>query len=231
MENIVPTAPAPKPVPPEHPDGIPHAAKASNAVLTLEKTIYTLEQMERVNAPQVALAGRSNVGKSSLLNCLANRKNLAKTSSTPGKTRSLNYYLIQPGDFYLVDLPGYGYAKRPKSERHAWGTVMERFLTRNTGLAGLILVLDCRLAPQISDMELAGMARDMALPLLPVLTKADKCTQRESQATRRKWMDVLGPEAEPLFFSAKSRQGRTKLWEQVHLLIFGPSRESQAHQP
>jgi len=144
------------------------------AIFVLEKTIYTLEQMERVALPQVALTGRSNVGKSSLLNCLARRKNLAKTSSVPGKTRSLNYYLVQPGDFYLVDLPGYGYAKRPKSERQLWGRVMQRFFSQNNKLIGLILVLDCRLPPQVPDMELLAMARDLAVPLLPVLTKADK---------------------------------------------------------
>ena len=189
------------------------------ANLVLEKTIYTLEQMERVAVPQVALAGRSNVGKSSLLNCLARRKNLAKTSSIPGKTRSLNYYLVQPGDFYLVDLPGYGYAKRPKSERQLWGKVMQRFFSQNKNLAGLILIMDCRLPPQVPDMELVAMARDLAVPLLPVLTKTDKCTQRESMATRRAWADLLGPGVEPLFFSAKTRLGRDQLWEQIRLLI------------
>jgi GTP-binding protein len=187
--------------------------------LTLEKTIYTLTQMEQVHAPQIALAGRSNVGKSSLLNCLGNRRNLAKTSSTPGKTRSLNYYLVHPGDFYLVDLPGYGYAKRPKSERNLWGKVMQHYFSRNKNLAGLILVLDCRHPPQVPDMELVSLAQSIGTPLLPVLTKVDKCTQRESAATLRSWKDVLGPQSDPLFFSSKTRQGRSQLWEQIRLLI------------
>jgi len=191
----------------------------TRVTLSLEKTIYTLEQMESVTAPQVALAGRSNVGKSSLINCLGNRKNLAKISSTPGKTRSLNYYLVQPGDFYLVDLPGYGYARRSKSERQAWGRLMNRYFQHNAHLRGLLLILDARLPPQTPDMELAAMAQSLRLPLLPVLTKADKCTQRECFATRNRWRDVLGPEADPLFFSSKTRRGRDALWEQIRLLV------------
>ncbi|TVQ99724.1 MAG: YihA family ribosome biogenesis GTP-binding protein [Desulfovibrionales bacterium] len=189
------------------------------ASLSLEKTIYTLDQMEQVNVSQVALAGRSNVGKSSMLNCLANRKSLAKTSSVPGKTRSLNYYLVHPDHFYLVDLPGYGYAKRSKSERNAWGNLMRRFFTSNKSLAGLILILDSRLPPQPPDREMAAMALEQGLPLLPVLTKADKCTQREIAATKLAWINLLGSESRPLLFSAKTRQGREKLWEQIRLLL------------
>lgn len=187
--------------------------------LSLEKTIYTLAQMESVKTPQVALAGRSNVGKSSLINCLANRKKLAKISSTPGKTRSLNYYLVHPGNFYLVDLPGYGYAKRSKSEQILWGKVMEHFFSKNDNLVGLILILDSRLPPQVPDMELAAMAQNISVPLLPVLTKVDKCTQRECFATKKNWQDVLGNHCEPLFFSSKTGRGRDQLWEQLHLLI------------
>lgn len=190
-----------------------------SATVSLEKTIYTLDQMERIHVPQIALAGRSNVGKSSMLNCLANRKNLARTSSIPGKTRSLNYYLVHPENFYLVDLPGYGYAKRSKSERNAWGNLMRRFFTSNKSLVGLILILDSRLPPQVPDQEMAAMALEQHLPLLPVLTKADKCTQREIAATKRAWTDLLGQESSPLLFSAKTRQGRETLWEQIQLLV------------
>ncbi|SDB36466.1 GTP-binding protein [Desulfonatronum thiosulfatophilum] len=193
--------------------------KTRHTTVSLEKTIYTLGQMEKIPEPQIALAGRSNVGKSSLLNCMTNRKKLAKISSVPGKTRSLNYYLVQPGNFYLVDLPGYGYAKRPKSERNVWGNVMEHFFTRNKSLVGLILILDCRLPPQTMDMELVAMAQAISVPLLPVLTKADKCNQRERTVTHRAWVDVLGPDADPLFFSSKSRQGRAQLWNEIHNLV------------
>ncbi|HDQ41593.1 MAG TPA: YihA family ribosome biogenesis GTP-binding protein [Desulfonatronum sp.] len=189
--------------------------------LSLEKTIYTRAQMESVAMPQVALAGRSNVGKSSLINCLGNRKNLAKTSSTPGKTRSVNYYLVRPGDFYLVDLPGYGYARRSKSERQAWGKLMDHFFRQNTHLVGLLLILDARLPPQIPDMDLTALAQGLNLPILPVLTKTDKCTQRQCIATRKNWQDVLGPDVDLLFFSSKTRQGREQLWSRIQVLMHG----------
>ena len=92
------------------------------STVILEKTIYTIDQLGEMPLPQLALAGRSNVGKSSLLNKLTGRKNLAKISSTPGKTRSLNFYRVSPEEFYLVDLPGYGYARCSKTERVSWRT-------------------------------------------------------------------------------------------------------------
>ena len=194
--------------------------------ISLQKTVYLPAQMEAVEAPQLALAGRSNVGKSSLINCLAGKKNLAKTSSTPGKTRSLNFYLVQPGDFYLVDLPGYGYARRSKAERETWAKLIHRFLRWNSHLAGLILVLDARLPPQVPDMDLAALAADLDLPVIPVLTKADKCTQRECSTTVKSWVDILGPETAPLPFSSKTRRGREQLWERIQGLIQAVARHS-----
>lgn len=197
----------------------PSSPETLQATLSLEKTIFTLDQMELVHVPQLALAGRSNVGKSSLINCLGNRKNLARTSSTPGKTRSLNYYLVHPGGFYLVDLPGYGYARRSKSERQAWGKLMDRYFSSTPQLVGLLLILDARLPPQAPDLEMAAMAQHLHLPLLPILTKIDKCTQRECIATRKRWQEALGEDADPIFFSSKTRRGCKQLWEQIHLLM------------
>ena len=114
-----------------------------NSTLTLENTAYTLDQLSRRDIPQMALAGRSNVGKSSLVNALAGRKQLAKTSATPGKTRSVNYYRAIPEGFWLVDLPGYGYARCSKEEREKWRLLIERYLSRSTALLGLVLLLDC----------------------------------------------------------------------------------------
>ena len=106
--------------------------------LTLESTAYTLDQLTAHPEAQIALAGRSNVGKSSLVNALAGRKKLAKVSSTPGKTRSVNFYLVEPLRFYLVDLPGYGYARASHSEREKWAKLLERYLTECASLkAGL----------------------------------------------------------------------------------------------
>ena len=125
---------------------------------------YTLDQLTAHPEAQIALAGRSNVGKSSLVNALAGRKKLAKVSSTPGKTRSVNFYLVEPLRFYLVDLPGYGYARASHSEREKWAKLLERYLTECASLKALALLLDCRLPPQQLDLNLASFAQVMGCP-------------------------------------------------------------------
>lgn len=179
--------------------------------LALETTAYTLDQLICRPEPQIALAGRSNVGKSSLINALAGRKKLAKVSSTPGKTRSVNFYKVTPYDFYLVDLPGYGYARASHAERQKWARLLERYLAGCTSLKALVLLLDCRLPPQKIDLELASFARECRLPLLPVLTKADKCKQRERALRQKEWQDLLGITS--VVTSAESRMGMEELWQ------------------
>ncbi len=182
-----------------------------NPTLSLETTAYTLDQLQRESRPQIALAGRSNVGKSSLLNALAGRKQLAKTSATPGKTRSVNYYRVDPDNFLLVDLPGYGYAKAPKTERESWGKLIERYLVSAKSLRALVLLLDCRLPPQASDLALLAFATANAIPLLPVLTKADKCSRQEQEVRKREW-NVHLPRA-PIVTSSAKRTGMDELWQ------------------
>ncbi len=145
------------------------------STVILEKTIYTIDQLGEMPLPQLALAGRSNVGKSSLLNKLTGRKNLAKTSSTPGKTRSLNFYRVSPEEFYLVDLPGYGYARCSKSERDKWAALITRYLRDNARLFGVIALLDSRLPPQALDIDLITYIKAQGIEVFPVMTKADKC--------------------------------------------------------
>jgi GTP-binding protein len=181
--------------------------------LGLIKTIYTLDQLEIMPKPQIALAGRSNVGKSSLINCLAGRKALAKTSSTPGKTRSLNFYLVNPEDFYLVDLPGYGYARCSKKEREKWARLIEHYFQNNEFLKAVVIIIDARLTPQALDMELATYIQNMGLKLIPVLTKADKCKQKQKNAIQKTWQELLGLTESPLLFSSKTGQGKNKLWQ------------------
>ena len=181
--------------------------------LSLIKTIYTLDQLEIMPKPQIALAGRSNVGKSSLINCLAGRKALAKTSSTPGKTRSLNFYLVHPEDFYLVDLPGYGYARCSKKEREKWARLIERYFQNNEFLKAVVIIIDARLTPQALDLELATYIQNMGLKLIPVLTKADKCKQKQKKAIQKTWQELLGLPESPLLFSSKTGQGKNKLWQ------------------
>ena len=183
-------------------------------IFTLETTAYTLEQILTFPGvlPQIALAGRSNVGKSSLINALGGSKKLAKTSSTPGKTRSINFYSIRPADFYLVDLPGYGYARSSKEERRKWAAVIEGYLGRTPHLKALAILLDCRLAPQELDVSLVAFAVQSAIPLLAILTKADKCGAREQAARQAEWARLLPSGIAPLLVSAKTGKGLTMLW-------------------
>ena len=181
-----------------------------NPVLTLETTAYTLEQLISLPEAQIALAGRSNVGKSSLINALAGRKKLAKVSSPPGKTRSVNYYRVTPHDFYLVDLPGYGYARASHTEREKWARLLERYLVECASLKALALLLDSRLEPQKLDKNLASFARTNGLNIVPVLTKADKCSQRERANRQNEWQELLG--TRPIVTSSSNRYGIDNLW-------------------
>ncbi|WP_096400407.1 ribosome biogenesis GTP-binding protein YihA/YsxC [Candidatus Desulfovibrio trichonymphae] len=183
------------------------------ASLTLENTAYTSAQQPLINEPQIALVGRSNVGKSSLLNTLGARRNLAKVSSTPGKTRSVNFFRVMPYNFYLVDLPGYGYARAGHQDREKWEQLLEDYLSRCEHLKSVLLLLDCRLPPQKNDLTLTCFARDLRLSFLPVLTKSDKCNRRERLARQKEWQSLLGQA--PLLTSSVMRMGIDELWERL----------------
>lgn len=186
--------------------------------LSLEATAYNKSQLVFAKSPQVAFAGRSNVGKSSLINALAGRRQLAKTSSTPGKTRSINYYRMRPLEAFLVDLPGYGYARCSQEERKAWAKLLEFYLAETPGLKGMALLLDARHEPQAIDKNLALYAQGLRLPIIPILTKADKCTKRELQTCINAWNRLLA--GTPLLVtSAQKKDGVDKVWEAVLGLI------------
>lgn len=182
--------------------------------LILETTAYTKPQLVTTDIPQVALAGRSNVGKSSLINCLAGRKALAKISSTPGKTRSINYYRAGSG-LYVVDLPGYGYARCSKTERQKWAELIDHYLATSPSLKAVAVLLDCRLKPQGNDLDLTGYIREKGLTLIPVLTKIDKCKQNEQNTRRREWEAILGKSEPVILFSSKTGRGRDELWRRL----------------
>jgi len=183
-----------------------------NRTIELVKTIYEIKQLEDVDEPQIALAGRSNVGKSSLVNRLAGRKSLAKISSKPGKTRSLNYYRVHPDGYFLVDLPGYGYAKCSKQERLKWAKLIEAYMKNNQRLKAVAVLLDARLSPQKIDLELTAYVRGLGIPVIPVLTKADKPKQRELAKLQKQWQDILQQDQAPVLFSSKTGKGEEKLW-------------------
>ncbi|WP_291327568.1 ribosome biogenesis GTP-binding protein YihA/YsxC [Desulfovibrio sp. UCD-KL4C] len=181
-----------------------------NNTLKLIKTVYEIDQLEQFPAPQIILAGRSNVGKSSLVNCLAERKSLAKISATPGKTRSLNYYEVVPHGYYIVDLPGYGYAKCSKTERAKWGKLIDSYLEGNAYVVAAAVLLDSRLPPQKNDIDMLSYFIQCNIPILPILTKSDKTKQGERAKVQNKWQDIL--KVKPMCVSSKSGMNRTNLW-------------------
>lgn len=172
--------------------------------------------------PEIAFAGRSNVGKSSLINCLVNRKKLVKTSNTPGRTQLINFFNIND-ELMLVDLPGYGYAKVPAKVRAKWRIMIESYLLGRRTLKGVVLILDARRdGPNPQEVDFLNWLQKHRLPVLPVLTKSDKLKKNALSRQRQKNAHALGLESPMLIlFSAKNRQGRDEVWEAVEALVVG----------
>lgn len=183
------------------------------------------EQLPAARLPEVAFVGRSNVGKSSLINSLLNRKALAKVSRTPGKTRIINIFLVTTSDplvraFYAVDLPGYGYAKVAKSVRAQWGPMIERYLTTRAGLRGILLLVDAR-GPERQDVTTMQWLQAIGLRVIVVATKSDKL----SRAVRRRSLAViretlgLGEEVPLIPYSSVTHEGREALRWAIRALL------------
>ena len=175
-----------------------------------------MDQLPCDKLPQIAVAGRSNVGKSSLLNQIVGQRKLAKVSSTPGRTRSLNFFKID-NRFYLVDLPGYGYAKVSKTLRDQWGRLIEDYLTQCEFLIGMVLLLDSRRDPSAQDEELVAWLSERQLPVLVAVTKADKLGRDAQIRKVRQTEEELGASA--LAFSAVKGTGRIELLAAVRQLV------------
>lgn len=183
---------------------------------TFVGSFFALDQLPKDRLPQVAIAGRSNVGKSSLLNRLLGSCKLAKVSATPGKTRSLNFFLVDE-KYYFVDLPGYGYAKVSKSVKAQWGKLIEDYLTGCEQLVGLILLLDCRREVTKEDEELIRWLSDRELPVLVALTKSDKLNRDKLNRKIRETESHLGTSA--VACSAVTGQGKNELIGAVRELM------------
>jgi len=169
--------------------------------------------------PEIAFAGRSNVGKSSLINTLLNRKRLVKTSSTPGRTQLINFFEINES-FVFVDLPGYGYAKVPKSVQKTWGSMVENYLSTRETLKGTILIIDIRRTPDEKEYDLIHWLNYHSIPITIVLTKVDKLSKSNQAKRRAAISKVLGiQETDLLLFSAKTRQGKEFVWEAVNKMM------------
>ncbi len=167
--------------------------------------------------PEVAFAGRSNVGKSSLINSLLKRKAAAKVSSTPGKTRFINFFKIN-GTFHLVDLPGYGYAKRSKRERRQWAGFLEEYIKERATLKAVVLLKDISVPPMRSDADMRSWLDYHGVQVIDVYTKADKAKKHEI-AKRLKEDKNSRPEHEPLVLSVKTGVGMDQLWGRLQSYI------------
>ncbi len=177
------------------------------------RSVFDLDQIPSTGLPEVILCGRSNVGKSSFINSLFNRKNLAKTSSTPGKTRSINYYLIDE-KFYIVDLPGFGYAKTSIKERNYWADLIAGYMKKSNNIALAFHFVDSRHKPTELDVKLNALLKHADIPYIIVLNKVDKLKQSEyGQAGKQ--VKLSFPEAVPgvnlINYSSVKRTGKKEI--------------------
>lgn len=180
-----------------------------------------------ITLPQLAVVGKSNVGKSSLINSLCNRRKLCKTSATPGKTRLINVFLIN-GNFHLVDLPGYGFAKVDKAEKKRWGEMMDRYFQDSTQLFHVLHLVDIRHEPTQDDIAMSNYFRQMGIPFTVVATKADKI----SRGARMKQIApicraLLTQPWEIIAFSSEDGTGREQLLNRIETLLSALSEEPE----
>jgi len=163
--------------------------------------------------PELAFAGRSNVGKSSLINTLLGRKKLVKTSSTPGRTQTINFFLVN-NSFYFTDLPGYGYARVPMEVQKKWGPMVERYLKSRENLCAVVVILDIRRLPNQADHDLLAWLAHYSIAEIVVLTKADKLKKNKQALQRRLIAEDLSKDHSSLIlFSAATGMGKHELWK------------------
>jgi GTP-binding protein len=169
--------------------------------------------------PEVAFAGRSNVGKSSLLNALVRRKSFARVSRTPGRTREINFFRVN-NNFVLVDLPGYGYARISKEKKAEWRPMIESYLRRTTQLRGIVLLLDIRREPSEDDRAMLDFLAEVGVPTIVALTKTDKLSKAAARESAVQIARSLALEAEQVIpFSAHTGEGRVELLEAITSLV------------
>lgn len=170
-------------------------------------------QYPETGLPEVAFVGRSNVGKSSIINALTNRKKLAKVSQTPGKTRLINFFMINSGEFYLVDLPGYGYAKVSKKEQESWGNTIETYLTGREQLKRVILLVDSRHKPTTQDIQMHEWIKHFGYEEIVVATNSDKLSNNDLRKSEKIIKETLKLDSNDklYFFSSLNKKGKDQL--------------------
>lgn len=184
--------------------------------LKMDLSAVSVQQYPTDGLPEIALLGRSNVGKSSLVNALVQRKRFARTSSTPGKTQTLNFYQINDA-FYLVDVPGYGYARVSKHQRVRFGQMIEEYLIKRSVLHGVIILVDGRHVPTVDDISIYQYVRYYHLPALIVATKMDKVKKNQWSKTVKTVMETLNLNSidQLQLFSAHNKIGQLEIWQWI----------------
>ena len=188
--------------------------------VSLETVCGVTSTLPENQLPEVAFAGKSNVGKSSLINALMNRKSLARTSGQPGKTQTINFYNLND-QIYLVDLPGYGYAKTAKRERELWGEMIERYLHTSDVLRAVFLLVDIRHAPSENDRQMFDWMKYMGFDPVIIATKLDKIKHSQVNRQIKVIREGLGADGETIIvpFSAQTKQGRETIWDFMDQVI------------
>ena len=173
------------------------------------------DQYPPAEHPEIAFAGRSNVGKSSLINKLIRRRRLVKTSSTPGRTQLINFFIIN-SDLMMVDLPGYGYAKVPAAVKKKWGPMVETYLSHRDTLKAVVVLMDLRRTPKVEEFNLLNWLRNYSITAIPVLTKCDKLSKtKQKKQLNAAALALSLPEEQLTLFSAKTGMGRDALWHRI----------------
>lgn len=185
-----------------------------------ELTALKPEQYPDGNLPEIAFAGRSNVGKSSIINALLNRKGLARVSAEPGKTRGINFYNIDD-TMYFVDLPGYGFAKVSKEEKASWGEMIETYLNTRKQLTAVIMLVDIRHAPTADDRMMYDWISQRGISHMVVASKADKISRGQVQGRLAEIRKILGMKADVSLtaYSSETRQGTDKIWGELERAV------------
>lgn len=184
--------------------------------MSMDISAVNKNQYPKDQLPEIAMVGRSNVGKSSLINALLNRRNFARTSQNPGKTRTINFYRINE-EFYFVDLPGYGYARVSKSEKEKWGPIMEMYLEDRPALCSIFLLVDIRHDPTNDDKMMYKWIKHFGYDCVVVCTKGDKIKrgQYQKQIKNIKTKLMMHPEDRIILTSSSDKMGIDQLWQEI----------------